>query len=211
MRLYEMFIGDFEKAAGGALVQHQGLSAFLERFWSLQENLSGETGIREALETSFHKTIKKVGEDIETLKFNTAIASLMALMNEIHEVGSITRDELRIFCLLLNVFAPHIAEEVWEQTKLGAGLVCQQEWPAYDEAKCVDAAIEIASANEWKGSGALTDSSGFGCGWRHCGGKSGRQNCGGFGWEKYCQRAVCSRKIGKFSSKIKSRKKKACS
>ena len=144
MRLYEMFIGDFEKAAPWSTSSIKGCRRFLERFWSLQENLSGETGIREALETSFHKTIKKVGEDIETLKFNTAIASLMALMNEIHEVGSITRDELRIFCLLLNVFAPHIAEEVWEQTKLGAGLVCQQEWPAYDEAKCVDAAIEIA-------------------------------------------------------------------
>ena len=144
MRLYEMFIGDFEKAAPWSTSSIKGCRRFLERFWSLQENLSGETGIREALETSFHKTIKKVGEDIETLKFNTAIASLMALMNEIHEVGSITRDELRIFCLLLNVFAPHIAEEVWEQAKLGAGLVCQQQWPAYDEAKCVDAAIEIA-------------------------------------------------------------------
>ena len=137
MRLYEMFIGDFEKAAPWSTSSIKGCRRFLERFWSLQENLSGETGIREALETSFHKTIKKVGEDIETLKFNTAIASLMALMNEIHEVGSITRDELRIFCLLLNVFAPHIAEEVWEQAKLGAGLVCQQQWPAYDEAKCV--------------------------------------------------------------------------
>ena len=144
MRLYEMFIGDFEKAAPWSTSSIKGCRRFLERFWSLQENLSGETGIREALETSFHKTIKKVGEDIETLKFNTAIASLMALMNEIHEAGSITRDELRIFCLLLNVFAPHIAEEVWEQAKLGAGLVCQQQWPAYDEAKCVDAAIEIA-------------------------------------------------------------------
>ena len=144
MRLYEMFIGDFEKAAPWSTSSIKGCRRFLERFWSLQENLSGENGIREALETSFHKTIKKVGEDIETLKFNTAIASLMALMNEIHEVGSITRDELRIFCLLLNVFAPHIAEEVWEQAKLGAGLVCQQQWPAYDEAKCVDAAIEIA-------------------------------------------------------------------
>lgn len=144
MRLYEMFIGDFEKAAPWSTSSIKGCRRFLERFWSLQDNLNGETGIRGALETSFHKTIKKVGEDIETLKFNTAIASLMALMNEIHEVGSITKDELRIFCLLLNVFAPHIAEEVWEQVKLGDGLVCQQQWPAYDEAKCVDATIEIA-------------------------------------------------------------------
>jgi leucyl-tRNA synthetase len=144
MRLYEMFIGDFEKAAPWSTSSIKGCRRFLERFWSLQDNLNGETGIRGALETSFHKTIKKVGEDIETLKFNTAIASLMALMNEIHEVGSITKDELRIFCLLLNVFAPHIAEQVWEQVKLGDGLVCQQQWPAYDEAKCVDATIEIA-------------------------------------------------------------------
>ena len=77
------------------------------------------------------------------MKFNTAIASLMALMNDIQEVGSVTKEELRVFCQLLNVFAPHIAEEVWERQTLGSGMVCQQPWPAYDESKCVEATIEI--------------------------------------------------------------------
>ncbi len=144
MRMYEMFIGDFEKAAPWSTSSIKGCRRFLERFWGLMDSIQDETGIRTSMETAFHKTIKKVGEDIETLKFNTAIASLMALMNDIHETGSVTRDELQIFCRLLNVFAPHICEEVWEKAELGEGMVCEQDWPVYDEAKCVDASIEIA-------------------------------------------------------------------
>ena len=143
MRLYEMFIGDFEKAAPWSTSGIKGCRRFLERYWNLQDILCDETGIREDVEVSFHKTIKKVGEDIEHLKFNTAIAALMALMNDIYEKGSITKDELAVVTLLLNVFAPHICEEVWEVQKLGDGMACTQPWPAYEENKCVESTIEI--------------------------------------------------------------------
>ncbi len=83
-------------------------------------------------------------EDIENLKFNTAIAALMALINEIYDSGSITKDELAVFSILLNPFAPHVTEEVWEQSALGEGMVAQQAWPQYDEAKCKDDVVEIA-------------------------------------------------------------------
>ena len=95
------------------------------------------------METVFHKTIKKVTEDIESLKFNTAIAALMALLNEIADKGSITKEELKIFTLLLNPFAPHITEEVWAVNALGEGLASVAQWPVYDEAKCKDATVEI--------------------------------------------------------------------
>ena len=143
MRLYEMFIGDFEKAAPWSTSGIKGCRRFLERYWNLQDILNAEKDIRKQLELSFHRTIKKVGEDIENLKFNTAIAALMALMNDIYDAGSITKDELAVVTMLLNVFAPHIAEEVWETRQLGKGMVCTQPWPAYDEAKCVEATIEI--------------------------------------------------------------------
>ncbi len=143
MRLYEMFIGDFEKAAPWSTSGIKGCRRFLERYWNLQDILCDETGIREDVEVSFHKTIKKVGEDIEHLKFNTAIAALMALMNDIYEKGSITKDELAVVTLLLNVFAPHICEEVWEVQKLGDSMACTQPWPAYEENKCVESTIEI--------------------------------------------------------------------
>ena len=143
MRLYEMFIGDFEKAAPWSTSGIKGCRRFLERYWNLQDILCDETGIREDVEVSFHKTIKKVGEDIEHLKFNTAIAALMALMNDIYEKGSITKDELAVVTLLLNVFAPHICEEVWEVQKLGDGMACTQPWPAYEENKCMESTIEI--------------------------------------------------------------------
>jgi leucyl-tRNA synthetase len=107
--------------------------------------LSNEKGIRKELETAFHKTIKKVGDDIETLKFNTAIATLMALMNDIYEVGSITLDELKVFTILINSFAPHVTEEMWEVMKYGNGLACEQKWPEYDEAKCVEDTVEIVA------------------------------------------------------------------
>lgn len=144
MRLYEMFIGDFEKAAPWSTASIKGCRRFLERFWNLQDIMTKEDGLSAKLEAPFHRAIKKIGQDIEALKFNTAIATLMALLNEIYEIGSITKGELKLFTTLLNMFAPHICEEVWEQSKLGKGMVCQQPWPTYDEAKCADKTIEIA-------------------------------------------------------------------
>ena len=141
MRLYEMFIGDFEKAAPWKTESVRGCRRFLERYWNLQDCVKGD-GMSKKLESAFHKTIKKVSEDTETLKFNTAIAALMALMNEISAAGSITREELRIYTILLNPFAPHITEEVW--SNLGfEGMVCQSQWPEYDEAKCKDETVQI--------------------------------------------------------------------
>ena len=143
MRLYEMFIGDFEKAAPWSSSSIKGCRRFLERVFALSDILvDGEEYSRE-LESSFHKAVKKVGEDIENLKFNTAIAALMALINEITDKGSITRGELKTFLLLLNPFAPHITEEMWEQNNFG-GMLSAQRFPAYDEAKTVDAEVEIA-------------------------------------------------------------------
>ena len=142
MRLYEMFIGDFEKAAPWNINSLRGCRRFLDRYWNLQDVLV-EGGLRPEMETVFHKTIKKVTEDIESLKFNTAIAALMALLNDVADKGSITKEELKIFTLLLNPFAPHITEEVWAVNALGEGLASVAQWPAYDEAKCKDATVEI--------------------------------------------------------------------
>ena len=142
LRLYEMFIGDFEKAAPWNINSLRGCRRFLERYWNLQEILT-EGGLRPEMETVFHKAIKKVTEDIESLKFNTAIAALMALINDITDHGSITKEELKIFTLLLNPFAPHVTEEVWEANALGEGMVASAQWPAYDEAKCKDQTVEI--------------------------------------------------------------------
>ncbi len=142
MRLYEMFIGDFEKAAPWNINSLRGCRRFLDRYWNLQEILT-EGGLRPEMETAFHKTIKKVTEDIESLKFNTAIAALMALINEVADKGSITKEELKIFTLLLNPFAPHITEEVWSVNKLGEGMASVAQWPVYDESKCKDATVEI--------------------------------------------------------------------
>ena len=144
LRLYEMFIGDFEKAAPWSSSSIKGCRRFIERYWNLQSILSGKKDIRPQLEASFHKTIKKVSEDIENLKFNTAIAYLMALINEIYESGSITIEELKIFTKLLNPFAPHVTEEVWKNQNFGKKFVCEQTWPKYDENKCADKEIEIA-------------------------------------------------------------------
>jgi len=143
MRIYEMFIGDFEKAAPWSTSSIKGSRRFLERFWNLQSIMINEDSLRIKFEGSFHKAIKKISEDIETLKFNTAIATLMALLNEIYDSGSVTKGELTLFTILLNVFAPHICEEVWERSNLGEGMVCQHVWPTYDEEKCVDKTIEI--------------------------------------------------------------------
>ncbi len=143
LRLYEMFIGDFEKAAPWSNAGIKGCRRFIERYWNLQSILVDGEAIRPEMENSFHKAIKKVSYDIENLKFNTAIASLMALMNVIAEKGSINKAELSVFTMLLNPFAPHVTEEVWSEMKLGEGMVTEQIWPKYDESKCKDDVIEI--------------------------------------------------------------------
>lgn len=143
MRLYEMFIGDFEKAAPWSKASIRGCRRFVERYWNLQSVLIDGDKFRPELEGAFNKAIKKVGEDIENIKFNTAIATLMALINDISNVKSINKEELRIFSILLNPFAPHVTEEVYEACKLGNGILAEAEWPEYDESKCVDESVEI--------------------------------------------------------------------
>ena len=141
MRLYEMFIGDFEQAAPWNPQSIKGCKRFLERFMSLCDIVKGE-GFTPELEKHLHKLIKKVSSDIEAMKFNTAIAALMATINTIYEVGSITKDELALFAKLLSPFAPHIAEEVY--SILGYNeLISTSAWPVYDESKTVDDAIQM--------------------------------------------------------------------
>ncbi len=145
LRMYEMFIGDFEKAAPWSTNSVRGCRKFIERFWNLQDMLIDGDTIRPELEKDFHKTIKKVGNDIENIKFNTAIAALMALINTIYANGKINKKELSIFAILLNPFAPHVTEEVWEACGLGDGILAEAQWPEYDEKKCVDDTIEIVA------------------------------------------------------------------
>ncbi len=142
MRLYEMFIGDFEKTAPWKTSSIKGCKRFLERVCGLFDVMTDETGYSRELEGAFHKTIKKVSEDIENLKFNTAIAALMSLLNEISDKGSITRDEMSTFITLLNPFAPHLTEELNERMG-NTTLLTYQSWPKYDPAKCVDEQVEI--------------------------------------------------------------------
>lgn len=143
MRVYEMFIGDFEKAAPWSQSSIKGSKRFLEKVWALNEKLIDGEDYRPELEAAFNRTIKKVTEDIEGLKMNTAIAALMSLLNDIQATGSITRGEYRTYLLLLNPFAPHMTEELWEICGFG-GMLSGAEWPAFDPAKCVDSAVEIA-------------------------------------------------------------------
>ncbi len=142
LRLYEMFIGDFEKSAPWSPASIRGCKRLLERTAGLTEIAKG-AGVTPALEKSFHKTIKKVTEDIDDMKFNTAIAALMALINEIYDNGALTVDELKTFVALLNPFAPHLTEEIWEAVG-GKGMLSLSPWPAYEEEKTVDATAEIA-------------------------------------------------------------------
>lgn len=142
LRLYEMFIGDFEKSAPWSENSLKGCKRFLDRVWNLQELLTEGEAYSKELESSFHRTMKKVSEDIEHLKFNTAIAAMMALINEIQDVKRITLAEYRTFLILLNPFAPHITEELYEKIG-GKGLLCEQPWVKYDEEKCKDKTIEI--------------------------------------------------------------------
>ncbi|MEG2044535.1 MAG: leucine--tRNA ligase [Clostridia bacterium] len=142
MRLYEMFIGDFEKAAPWSQTSIKGCKRFLDRTFNLLDMITSEDSYSKELEKSFNKTIKKVSEDIENLKFNTAIAALMALINEIYAKGSITKGEMRSFILLLNPFAPHITEEMWEISGF-AGVVTSQKFPIFDETKLEDTMINL--------------------------------------------------------------------
>ena len=141
MRVYEMFIGDFEKAAPWSQSSIKGSKRFLDKVWALQNNIV-DGGYREEIESEIHRTIKKVTEDIEGLKMNTAIAALMSLLNTIQGTGSITREEFKTFIILLNPFAPHITEELWVNNGF-YGMLNEAKWPTYDEAKCVDATVEI--------------------------------------------------------------------
>ena len=141
MRLYEMFIGDFEQAAPWNTQSIKGCKRFLERFFNLVDIASGE-GSTPELEKHIHRLIKKVTSDIDSMKFNTAIAAMMATLNTIYDIGSITKSELRVFAKLLSPFAPHIAEEVYSLVG-GEGLVSVSEWPVYDESKCEDDVVEM--------------------------------------------------------------------
>jgi len=144
LRLYEMFIGDFEKAAPWNTNSIKGCKRFLDRIWALQDVLTDGEGYRPELEGAFHRTIKKVGADADQLKANTAIAAMMTLLNDVSDTGAVTRGEYRTMLLLLCPFAPHIAEELWERCGFGGGLACRQKWPEYDEAKCREDTVEIA-------------------------------------------------------------------
>ncbi|MEG0832807.1 MAG: leucine--tRNA ligase [Oscillospiraceae bacterium] len=143
LRLYEMFVGDFEKAAPWSSDSIRGCKRFLDRVFALLKMATDEEKISQSLECSFNRTIKKVGNDIETLRFNTAIAAMMALLNEIYEKKSITRKELQVLLLILNPFAPHLTEEMWQLAGFKS-QIAHTKWPAYDEAKCVEAMTEIA-------------------------------------------------------------------
>ena len=143
LRTYVLFMGDYEKAAPWSENSVKGCKRFIDRVWNLQEITVDKEGYSKKLETPFHKTIKKVSEDIENLKYNTAIAALMTLINEIYDAGEITKTELKTFITLLNPFAPHITEEINDIMNFG-GMLANGNWPEYDETKCVDAEIEIA-------------------------------------------------------------------
>lgn len=142
LRLYEMFIGDFEKAAPWNPASIRGCKRFLDRVASLTDIVKGY-GISQKLEVSLHKLIKKVTLDIDSMKFNTAIAAMMAFVNEVYENGSMTNDEFVVFIKLLNPFAPHLTEELWEN--LGkSSILSLEKWPSYDDSKTMDDTVKIA-------------------------------------------------------------------
>jgi len=143
MRLYEMFIGDFEKSAPWSQSSIKGCKRFLDRVWALQDAVTEGESYSPALEAAMHRTVKKVSEDVEEMKFNTAIAAMMALLNDVQAAGGLNRAEYRTLLILLNPFAPHITEELWELAGFG-GMVCQQSWPEFDEEKCREESVEYA-------------------------------------------------------------------
>ena len=142
LRLYEMFVGDFEKAAPWQENGIKGCKRFLDRVWAMQDKVVPGDEYSDKLRASMHKTIKKVSEDIETLKFNTAIATMMGLLNEIDAAGSLTRADYRTLLILLNPFAPHITEELY-QVMGYEGVLNEQKWVEYDEKLCVEDSVEI--------------------------------------------------------------------
>ena len=143
LRTYEMFIGAFELSAAWSEDGVKGCRRFLERVWKLQDILTQEEGYSKDLEIKMHQTIKKVSGDFESLKYNTAIAAMMALINEFYRKNAVTKGEFKTLLVLLNPVAPHITEEIWQKTGY-EGRIYQSAWPEYDEAKTVEATIEIA-------------------------------------------------------------------
>ncbi|MGN0555968.1 MAG: leucine--tRNA ligase [Candidatus Fimenecus sp.] len=143
LRTYVLFMGDYEKAAPWSESSVKGCKRFIDRIWNLQEILKDGDAYSEKLESAFHKTVKKVTEDIEAMKYNTAIAALMTLLNNIYDAGEINRAELRTLLILVNPFAPHVTEEMWATLAFGEMLAKDAKWPTYDAAKCVDATVEI--------------------------------------------------------------------
>ena len=142
LRLYVLFMGDYEKAAPWSENGVKGCKRFVERVWNMQNMLTDSEEMSPELEAAFHRTIKKVSDDYETLKYNTAIAALMTLTNEIYDKGSITRGELKTFITLLNPIAPHVTEEIWQQVGFG-GMLNETTWPSFDPAKCIESTVEI--------------------------------------------------------------------
>ena len=154
LRTYEMFIGAFDLAASWSEDGVKGCRRFLDRVWKLQDLMTEEEGYSKDLETKMHQTIKKVSNDFENLKYNTAIAAMMTLLNDFYKKGSITRGELKTLIILLNPVVPHITEEMWQI--IGCeGRVYQQTWPEFDEAKTVESSVEIAVQINGKVKGTL--------------------------------------------------------
>ena len=141
LRLYVLFMGDYEKAAPWSENSVKGCKRFVDRVWAMQDIVTDGEGYRPEMQSKMHKTIRKVSEDIEGLKFNTAIAAMMTLLNDIYAAGSVTKAEYRTLLILLNPFAPHVTEELFE--KMGFGILNEQQWVDYDPALCVDEQVEI--------------------------------------------------------------------
>ncbi len=155
LRTYEMFIGAFELSAAWSEDGVKGCRRFLERVWKLQDILTGDEGYSKDLEVKIHQTIKKVSSDFENLKYNTAIAAMMALINEFYRKNAVTRGEFKTLLTLLNPVAPHITEEIWQAVGF-EGRIYQTTWPEFDEEKTVEAAVEIAVQINGKTRATLT-------------------------------------------------------
>ena len=155
LRLYVLFMGDYEKAAPWSESSVKGCKRFVDRIWALQDKVIDSDEYSDKLRSLMHKTIKKVSDDIESMKFNTAIAAMMTLLNEIYNVGSITKKEFRDLLIILNPFAPHVTEELYQM--IGCeGVLDEQEWVTYDEALCKDDTIEIVCQINGKVKSKLT-------------------------------------------------------
>lgn len=143
LRTYVLFMGDYEQAAPWSESSVKGCKRFIDRVFNLQEILTDGDEYSKELMSAMHKTVKKVSEDIEQMKYNTAIAALMTLLNKIYENGKINRAELKTLIILVNPFAPHVTEEMWANCGYGEMLAKDAKWPSFDEAKCVDSTVEI--------------------------------------------------------------------